>query len=88
MFTASHSWRNASEAMKFWTCVWISPLTAPASGPIRSCSRGRSWVTPANAWVSSAWTSTCSSMASVTLVAIAVCTSGESTSGPTVATYR
>ena len=75
---------NASEATNARTSRSISPLIAPASGPTSRCSRGRSVMTPANTSLRIASTSTCSSIASMTFVAIASCTSGESTSGPTV----
>ena len=77
---------KASEATNAWTSRSISPLIAPANGPISCCNRGRSVITPANTLLRMASTSTCFSIASETVVAIASCTSGESTSGPTVST--
>ncbi len=83
-----HRSLKASEAMNSLTCDSIRPFTAPASGPTRSCRRGRSVMTPANAWLSRDSTSTFFWIVAVTWVAIAAWTSGESTSGPTVSTYR
>ena len=62
----------------------MSPLIAPDSGPTNCSNRGRSVITSAKTLFKTASTSTCCSMASTTVVAIACCTSGESTNGPTV----
>ena len=59
---------------------------AAASGPTSCSRRGRSVITPAKTLLRMASMSTCFSIASVTLVAITSCTSGEATSGSTVAT--
>ena len=77
-----------SEATNARTSRSINPLIAPDNGPTSCCNRGRSVITPANTSFRIASTSTCDWIASVAVVAIASCTSGESTSGPTVSTYR
>ena len=79
VFAVTQKSAKASEATNSFTCVSISPLTAPEIGPTRACRRGRSVMTPANTSLRIASTSTCCWIASVTLVAIAACTSGEST---------
>lgn len=72
-----------------WSTVRaMRPSIAPASGPISSSSLGRSAMSPEKASCRVASTSTCFSIALVTVVAIACCTAGSSMSGPTVATYR
>ena len=75
---------KVSEATNSFTCDSIRPLTAPEIGPTSDFRRGRSVITPAKASLSSASTSTCCWIAAVTLVAMAACTCGEFTSGPTV----
>ena len=79
---------KASDATNSRTSRSISPLTAPASGPTSFCRRGRSVMTPAKTSFRTASMSTCCSMALVTVVAMASCTSGECTRGPTVSRYR
>ena len=88
MLTCSHSSANSSEAMKARTSRSTRLLIAADRGPTSCSSRGLSVITPSKTLLRTASMSTCFSMAAVTLVAMASCTSGESINGSTVATYR
>ena len=86
VFAATQMSANVSEATTALTSRSIRPLIAPASGPTSFCRRGLSEMTPAKTSLRVASTSTCCSIAFVTVVAMACWTSGSSMSGPTVAT--